>query len=173
MRVEMILCGRGGQGIVFLTRQMGEIAVSKGLNVISSEAHGMAVRGGSINSHLRLGDFSSPLVRAGHADFILSMDPSETQNNKYFLKPDGLIVENSPAPSEDGVRRIDASAAARALGRVQLENVVLLGFASTMDGFPVSADDVIAQLSKHPREEVRSLNLRALDAGVRASLGTA
>jgi indolepyruvate ferredoxin oxidoreductase beta subunit len=42
---QMILCGRGGQGIVFLTRLLGDIATQKGLNVISSETHGMAVRG--------------------------------------------------------------------------------------------------------------------------------
>ncbi len=53
--VELVLCGRGGQGIVFLTRQIGQIATAKGLNVVSSETHGMAVRGGSINSHLRIG----------------------------------------------------------------------------------------------------------------------
>ena len=55
---ELILCGRGGQGIVFLTRLIGDIVTAKGLDVISSETHGMAVRGGSINSHLRIGPYS-------------------------------------------------------------------------------------------------------------------
>ncbi|MFC1833412.1 2-oxoacid:acceptor oxidoreductase family protein [Thermodesulfobacteriota bacterium] len=165
---EMILCGRGGQGIVFLTRQIGQIVTSNGGDVISSEAHGMAVRGGSINSHLRIGDYSSPLIRQGHADFLLSLDPSETGNNRHFLKQEGLIVENSPSGDDAGIRRVDATGLAKKVGRVQLENVVLLGFASTVEGFPVSQDQVRAQLERDPRDKVREMNLQALDLGIEA-----
>ncbi len=170
--VELILCGRGGQGIVFLTRQIGDIVSAKGLNVISSETHGMAVRGGSINSHLRVGPFFSSLVRGGHADFVVSLDPSETENNRHYLKPGGLIVENSGLADEPGVRRVDAALLARQMGRIQLENVVLLGFASTMKGFPVTSEEIRSQLAKHPSEQVRKMNLAALDAGVDAALRT-
>jgi indolepyruvate ferredoxin oxidoreductase beta subunit len=166
---EMILCGRGGQGIVFLTRQIGQIVASKGLNVISSETHGMAVRGGSINSHLRIGDFSSPLIRLGHADFLVSLDATETANNEHYLKPGGLIVENSTLDHEPGINRIDAAGLARELGRVQLENVVILGYAATIEGFPVTAEEIHSHLQKDPRESVRSLNLRALQAGIDAA----
>lgn len=167
--VELILCGRGGQGIVFLTRQIGQVAAEKGLNVISSETHGMAVRGGSINSHLRIGSFSSSLIRQGHAGFLLSLDSSETKNNRHFLKPNGLIVENSELQDEPGIRRVDASRLARDLGRVQLENVVLVGFACTLDGFPVNSDDLRSHLGKDPRETIRTMNLKALEAGIRAA----
>jgi indolepyruvate ferredoxin oxidoreductase, beta subunit len=163
---EMILCGRGGQGIVFLTRQIGQILSAEGTDVISSETHGMAVRGGSINSHLRIGPFSSPLIRQGHADFLLSLDAAETANNKHFLKPEGLIVENSSLADEPGVMRVDAAGLARELGRVQLENVVLLGFATALEGFPASSDAMRAQLTKDPRETVRVLNLKALESGI-------
>jgi indolepyruvate ferredoxin oxidoreductase beta subunit len=167
--VEMILCGRGGQGVVFLTRQLGQVAADQGLDVISSETHGMAVRGGSINSHLRIGPFFSPLIRQGYADILISLDRSETSNNRHFLKPEGLIVENSALPDEPGVRRVDASGIARELGRVQLENVVIIGFASAIDGFPATSEDVRRQLAREPREAVRNLNLRAFDAGVSAA----
>ena len=164
--VELVLCGRGGQGIVFLTRQIGQIATAKGLNVISSETHGMAVRGGSINSHLRIGPFYSPLIRAGHADFLISLDPTETANNYHYLKAGGLTVENSTASSSPGVKRIDAAAIARNLGRVQLENVVLLGFAATLEGFPVTVAEIRAHLESESRENVRAMNLAALEAGI-------
>jgi indolepyruvate ferredoxin oxidoreductase beta subunit len=167
--VELVLCGRGGQGIVFLTRQIGQIAAAKGMGVISSETHGMAVRGGSINSHLRIGTFFSPLIRQGHADYLLSLDPSETSNNRHFLKPGGLIVENSTAPQEPDIRRIDASGLARKIGRVQLENVVLLGFASALDGFPVTPEEIRAQIDKDPRKQVREMNQQALSTGVEAA----
>jgi indolepyruvate ferredoxin oxidoreductase beta subunit len=166
---EMILCGKGGQGIVFLTRLIGEIVVAKGLDVVSSETHGMAVRGGSINSHLRIGSFSSPLIRAGHADFLLSLDSSETRNNRHYLKPDGVIVENSTLPSEHGAIRVDAAGMARSLGRVQLQNVVLLGFASKLNGFPVTPEEVRARLENDPRQYIREMNLKALNAGIDAA----
>ncbi len=171
MMVEMVLCGRGGQGVVFLTRQIGAIAVARGLHVISSETHGMAVRGGSINSHLRIGPFSSSLIRQETADFLVSLDASETANNVHFLKPDGIIIENSGQAGDGSVKRVDASGLARDLGRVQMENVVLIGFASTVKGFPVSSDDLRAHLREEPREAVRVANLEALEAGIRAGAG--
>lgn len=166
---ELILCGRGGQGIVFLTRLIGRVMADNGLDVISSETHGMAVRGGSVNSHVRIGRFFSPLIRQGHADFLLSLDSSETSNNIHFLKPDGLVIENSEAPSDSSVIRVDASGLARDLGRVQLENVVLLGFAAALQGFPVSSQEISMQLAKDPRENVRTMNLTAAEAGMRAA----
>jgi indolepyruvate ferredoxin oxidoreductase beta subunit len=164
--VEIVICGRGGQGVVFLTRQIGQIISDKGLDVISSETHGMAVRGGSINSHLRIGEFFSPLTRHGHADFLLSLDKGETANNLHFLKPCGLIIENSTLPDESGIKRIDAAGKARKIGRVQLENIVLLAFASKFEGFPVSSDDLRRQIGKEPREIVRRMNIEALDLGI-------
>jgi len=166
--VEMILCGRGGQGIVFLTRQIGQIATAKGLNVVSSETHGMAVRGGSINSHLRIGSFFSPLIRQGHADFLVSLDSSETRNNRHFLKPGGIVVENSSLPSAPPVYRVDAASLAKEVGRVQMENVVMLGFASTFEGFPVTPEEIQSHLEKDPREQVRTTNLKAFKAGMDA-----
>lgn len=167
--VELILCGRGGQGIVFLTRQIGDILSAKGLNVLSSETHGMAVRGGSINSHLRIGPFFSSLIRHGRADFLLSLDSSETENNRHYLRPGGFIIENSKLPDEPGVRRVDAAFLAREMGRIQLENVVILGFASAIEGFPITADEIRTQLAKHPREQIRNMNLAALEAGISAA----
>jgi indolepyruvate ferredoxin oxidoreductase, beta subunit len=167
--VELVICGRGGQGVVFLTRLIGEIVTEKGLDVVSSETHGMAVRGGSINSHLRIGSFYSPLIRPGHADFLLSLDPSETGNNNHYLRSSGLTVESSSLPGESGVKRCDAASVARALGRVQLENVVLLGFASTVEGFPVSGQEIQARLERDTREMIRTMNLEALKAGIRAA----
>jgi indolepyruvate ferredoxin oxidoreductase, beta subunit len=162
---EMVICGRGGQGVVFLTRQIGRILTEKGMDVISSETHGMAVRGGSINSHLRIGAFKSPLIRPGHADFLLSLDASETSNNLHFLKPGAPVIENSNLPNEPGVLRIDAAEIAKQIGRAQLENTVLLGFAAAVKGFPVDIRDIEEQLAGDPRPEICEMNLAALRAG--------
>jgi indolepyruvate ferredoxin oxidoreductase beta subunit len=165
---ELVLCGRGGQGVVFLTRLLGDVATELGMDVISSETHGMAVRGGSINSHLRIGAFSSPLIRPGHADFLISLDATETGNNAHFLREGAIIVENSGRPSEGVIRRVDASALARAIGGVRLENVVLLGAVLTLSGFPFSGEHIRARLAQDPREAARKANLHALETGLSA-----
>jgi indolepyruvate ferredoxin oxidoreductase, beta subunit len=167
--VQVILCGRGGQGIVFLTRLLGEIATQKGMDVISSETHGMAVRGGSINSHLKIGPFSSPLVIAGHADYLVSLDESETLNNEHFLRKGGIVFENSLLPSKSDLLRVDAAGLARSIGRIQLENVVLLGFSASMADLGVPFCDIKDKLAIETREEVRSYNLAALKAGQEAA----
>ncbi len=64
---------------------------------------------------------------------------------------------------------MDAAGLAKKLGRVQLENVVLLGFAATLDGFPVSVVDIREHLSSETRTQVRSMNLMALEAGIQAA----
>ncbi|MBW1888117.1 MAG: 2-oxoacid:acceptor oxidoreductase family protein, partial [Deltaproteobacteria bacterium] len=72
--VNIALCGLGGQGILFMTRVLAQAALDKGFNVMGAETHGMAQRGGSVISHLRLGDIESSLVMAGSARFLLSLD---------------------------------------------------------------------------------------------------
>ncbi len=165
---QIVLCGRGGQGIVFLTRLIGDIATSQGLSVISAETHGMAVRGGSINSCVKIGDYNSSLVRWGKADFLISLDENETGNNIHFLKPDGMIMENSPAQRDSKIIRIDATGIARELGAVQLENVVTLGFASTAPGFPLSSEEIYNGLMLNERENIRQMNIKALELGILA-----
>lgn len=163
---QIVLCGRGGQGIVFLTRLIGDIATAKGLNVISAETHGMAVRGGSINSCVKIGEYKSSLVRWGKADFLISLDENETENNRHFLKENGLILENSTSGSTSETVRIDATGLARKLGMAQLENVVTLGMASTLSGFPLTTDEIRQGLMLDPRDRVRQMNLKALEMGI-------
>jgi len=166
---ELVICGRGGQGVVFLTRQIGQIASAKGMNVISSETHGMAVRGGSINSHLRIGDFASPLIRPGHADILLSLDKLETMNNIHFLKHNGCAIENSNEADEPRNHRIDATAIAQQIGNIQLENVIILGFAASIVRFPIEIIDIEHHLNAEKRDVVRNMNLKALRLGSEAA----
>ena len=62
---QIVISGVGGQGVLFVTRLLAEAAIARGLPVLTSETHGMAQRGGSVVSHLKVGDFSSPLIRSG------------------------------------------------------------------------------------------------------------
>jgi len=70
---QVIISGVGGQGVLFVTRLLAEVAMRSGLEVMSSETHGMAQRGGIVVSHLKVGGFAGPLVRAGRADVMVAL----------------------------------------------------------------------------------------------------
>ena len=70
---QKVISGVGGQGVLFDTRLMAEAAIRKGLPVLTSETHGMAQRGGTVISHLKVGAYTSPLIRTGQADVLLAM----------------------------------------------------------------------------------------------------
>nr|NJM02148.1 hypothetical protein [Desulfobacula sp.] len=87
--INYVLSGLGGQGILFMTKVFAAAALEKGYNVLGAETHGMAQRGGSVVSHLRVGEARSSLVRAGAADFLISMDESEAYRYLPYLKKAG------------------------------------------------------------------------------------
>ena len=72
-RQQIVISGVGGQGVIFVTRILAEAAIRKGFSVFTSETHGMAQRGGTVISHLKVGDFSSPLIRPFKADGLLAL----------------------------------------------------------------------------------------------------
>jgi len=76
--VDVYLAGVGGQGIITASRIIGDAAISAGLNVLLSETHGMAQRGGTVVCTARIGDVHSPLIPDGQADVILSFELLET-----------------------------------------------------------------------------------------------
>ena len=87
MRLQALCVGTGGQGVIWLARAMGEAAARQSVAVISAETHGMAMRGGSVVCHVKLGSFASPLVLAGRADLVLALDAAEAERYRHFLRP--------------------------------------------------------------------------------------
>jgi len=75
---DIYLVGVGGQGIITASRVIGDAAILGGENVLLSETHGMAQRGGSVVCTARIGDVQSPLIPDGCADLILSFELLET-----------------------------------------------------------------------------------------------
>ena len=96
--MQYVIVGIGGQGILFSSRVLGHIALSRGERVIGSEVHGMAQRGGSVISHFKIGKYSSPLVKAKEADVLLAFDQNEAIRNLHFLKRGGKAIINVHAP---------------------------------------------------------------------------
>lgn len=128
---QLIISGVGGQGILFITRLLAETAIAKGLPVLTSETHGMAQRGGVVISHLKVGDFSSPLVRPGQADGLISLKPENVGLHRHFLRAGGWITANALpiaiVEDEFPVKTVDADSLAMGLGNPQAVNLIVLG----------------------------------------------
>ncbi len=86
----------GGQGVLFVTRALAA-AVAKGAgDILISEVHGMAQRGGAVLSQLKAGSFASPLITPGQAELVLALEPGEAVRNLNYLAPGGWLVVNAP-----------------------------------------------------------------------------
>ncbi len=178
MNLQLILSGVGGQGILFATRIFLELAFAKGYNVIGSETHGMAQRGGSVISHLKIGDYSSPLIRQGTADLLFAFDRDEAYRTLGFLKGGGLCFVNSPREDfwDAGIKgylekneiraySFPADKVALALGAPRSANLALIGYALSVPDVPFTYEDVKETIVRISPPRFRDVNLRAFDAG--------
>ncbi len=148
--INVLIVGVGGQGTLFAGKVIGEVAEKSGLMVKQSEVHGMAQRGGSVVTYVRIGDqVISPLIEKGEADLIVAFEQLEALRWIEFLKPNGSVIVNeqmiSPMPviigaakypadvfdrlDRAGVQtvRVDAPAIAAQSGNPKAVNIVLLG----------------------------------------------
>jgi indolepyruvate ferredoxin oxidoreductase beta subunit len=176
--VNFVLSGLGGQGILFMTKILAQAALRKGLPVMGAETHGMAQRGGSVISHLRIGHVESSLVRAGTARFLLALDESEAYRSLAFLGAKGTLFANA-AP--DAFPRAEVKAylekagiachaanvsdIAFAMGTPMSSNLALLGFFSAFEEGPFSRDELRASIYEASPERFRKLNSRVFEAG--------
>jgi len=130
---QIVISGVGGQGVLFVTRLLAEAAIARHLAVITSETHGMAQRGGTVLSHLKVGGFSSPLIRPGQADGLLVLNAENLELHGAYLRPGGWAVCNTGRDGKTGVTDntafLDADCTALDLGNPRAANLVLLGFA--------------------------------------------
>jgi indolepyruvate ferredoxin oxidoreductase beta subunit len=94
--VNLIVCGVGGQGVILISEILGSAAVKDGIPVAGSEIHGMAARGGSVSSHIRIGKGAlAPTVPTGKCDILLSMEPAEALRNVSYLSARPLVLLNT------------------------------------------------------------------------------
>jgi indolepyruvate ferredoxin oxidoreductase, beta subunit len=177
MRQQIVIGGVGGQGVLFVTRLLAEAAILKGLRVFTSETHGMAQRGGTVLSHLKVGSFSSPLIRAGNADGLLALKTNSLTQHGYYLKPGGWTVVNSSQNVLAGVEvsayTVDAESLAKEIQSPKSVNLILLGFAlavtsdSPEDILFCCLEDIKTVLQHRLSENKKMLDhaVKALEAG--------
>jgi indolepyruvate ferredoxin oxidoreductase, beta subunit len=163
MKMQIAITGRGGQGVLFLTRILSECALDMGLEAIASETHGMAMRGGSVISTLKVGPFRGPLIGGGRADVMLVLDNGSYDTFSHLLSPDGIAFLNDRASNSPS--SIDATGLASKNGSALMANLVLLGFAlhsgRLFCAYP-KVEEVIRRISP---ESFRKANLEALKIG--------
>ncbi len=130
---QIVISGVGGQGVLFVTRLLAEAAIDKGLEVFTSETHGMAQRGGTVLSHLKVGGFASPLIRPMQADGLLALKMENISQHHFFLKKEGWIVVNHPGGDMDDivnpVYSVNADSLAVKIDDPRAVNLIMLGYA--------------------------------------------
>lgn len=155
--LNVMVVGVGGQGTLLTSRIIGKTALKKGLDVKLSEVHGMAQRGGSVVTFVRMGEnIAEPVVEEGYADILISFEKLEAKRYAHFLKKDGIIIVNDceikPMPvvigldtypdsiieklsEEHKVYVIDGAKKSMELGNPKVLNSVVLGLAAKYIGF--------------------------------------
>ena len=163
---QIVISGVGGQGVLFITRLLAEAALELNTSVLSSETHGMAQRGGTVISHLKVGDFHSPLIRSGHADVLLALKEENILLHRHFLRDGGSILVNSGDSSNPAA--IDATHLAQKLGAVVAANAVLLGFALASGKLFCNLETIRRVMNRSIRGNRLELSLKALEMGYQA-----
>jgi indolepyruvate ferredoxin oxidoreductase beta subunit len=153
MTCDIIIAGVGGQGILSIATVIGRACLAMGWRLKQSEVHGMAQRGGAVQSHLRLADgpIHSDVISQGRADMILSMEPVEALRYLPWLARHGWLISNASPVVANGaypplakvhaaIRALerhvlfDADAVARANSAPRSVNMAMLGAASPFLG---------------------------------------
>lgn len=196
MKYNVLIVGVGGQGVLLASRVLGEAALRSGEEVVMSEVHGMAQRGGSVTSVVRFGEgVISPLIPLAGADVILGFEPLETYRAMNYahqgttvitdlapILPTGVVSGKEVYPAvEDIVSAIrhapvnlfsfDASGEALRAGSKLATNSVLLGALCGSGALPLEPKLVRAVLLESVRERSRDMNGEAFDKGFEHARG--
>jgi indolepyruvate ferredoxin oxidoreductase beta subunit len=189
VKIDIVLAGVGGQGVLSIAAILAEAARREGLTVKQAEVHGMAQRGGAVQASLRLADgpIGSDLISGGGAELILGMEPIEALRYLDYLAPGGSVVtaaepvENIPdyppldevhaaVRSLPGALLIEADRIAREAGSHRAANVVMVGAASTLLPLPEATLRACISEGFAPKgENVVNVNLAAFRAGREAA----
>ena len=178
MKLQIVMAGIGGQGILFLSKIFSHLGLKHGQNVLGSETHGMSQRGGSVTAFIKIGDFHSPLIRAGSADFLYSLELDEMYRALMFIKKGGVCFVNLPSlkkidtevldylkSKKIRVLAFDASQAASEQGSLLSTNISLLGYSIGTGLVPFKRDDIERVLNSLSSEKKSAANWRVFEAG--------
>lgn len=186
---NILIVGVGGQGTLLASRVLGNYAVLTGQDCKLSEVHGMSQRGGSVVTHVRVGEnILSPIVAVGDADIIIAFEKLEAMRWRHYLKKDGMMVINDqeimPMPVITGAMEypkniienlkeqnyktlvINAGELAHECGNPKVANTIMLGALAKNLGFKF--EDISKAVEMTVPQKFLTINLLALEKGYNA-----
>lgn len=167
MKQRLVISGRGGQGVLTLTQVVAAAAVAAGHEVITTETHGMAQRGGAVLSTVKVGPFHGPLVGPGEAEVGLFLHADNLPVHGDYLRPGGVAVVNGN--SLPGTDAVDADRLAAGVGQPRAANLALLGYAAGKGVLFAGPDHFEETIRKIVPAKHLDRNIAAFRAGVEAS----
>ena len=182
---NIVIMGVGGQGLITLTKILGEAALFEGFDVKTSELHGLSQRGGSVETSIRFGSkVYSPLIEKGKADLVISLEIQEALIAHYysdkkstiflindFLKPipqtkplpQKIILQNLKSISKEQILVPASKLCKERLGQEVAAGIYLMSLAVFKKLIPLKPDSLLFAIKKIIPEKYLELNLKAFD----------
>ena len=190
---RVVFIGVGGQGNLLASRLLGEAALALNIPSVVSEIHGMAQRGGIVESAVLLGDVTSPIVSDAEADVLIGFEPLETLRALNKCNKNTLVITNThPLPpftvsvgqgtyppvhdimglihaKVGKVIALDGNAMAEEAGNPLSLNMVMLGALIGSGAIPVGPEDMKKTISTTTKKAFLESNLKAFDLGMKSA----
>lgn len=184
MNKDILLCGVGGQGTVLASKILAAAAQNAGETVHSAETIGMAQRGGSVTSHVRIGSSYSPLIPYKSADLIMAFEPAEAVRNLDYLKNDGVVIVNRVPvkPVTESLRDTGYDGAdmieylnenyncivvdSNLLESARFLNIAMLGVAVQTGKLGFSKEQIQKEIEKRVPAKYLEVNIKAFEKGL-------
>ncbi|HAJ93599.1 MAG TPA: pyruvate ferredoxin oxidoreductase [Synergistaceae bacterium] len=190
---SIVIAGVGGQGTLLASKILSEAAQRRGLFVRTSETIGMAQRGGSVSSHIRIGSQNvSPVIPLRHADVLIGFELAEAARQLNRLKPDASAVVNVDCivPTNVALRQgeyhcdgylsaikknirngfyLNAAPMATEAGDARTLNIVLLGFSVGAGILPFEEDEIREAMECCIKPKLLEINRKAFLLGTGAA----
>ena len=187
INMNSLLCGVGGQGTVLASKLLAQAAIDKGISAKTAETIGMAQRGGSVVSHVRIGnEIKAPMIPEGEADIIIGFEPGEVVRNLNYLNEGGTVVVNTkpvmPTTASLGLHydgkemieylqkqninliAVDGEKICKELGSPKALNVVLLGAATNSNELGITKEEIKKAIATKLNPKFLEMNIKALMA---------
>jgi indolepyruvate ferredoxin oxidoreductase beta subunit len=186
MLFNCMIAGVGGQGTVLASKLIAAAAMKHGYDVRTTETIGMAQRGGSVVSHVRVGEnIFSPLIPLGRADALIAFEPAEAVRQLPYLRTDGLLMVCDSAIKPVAGPGTGAYEAAVMIDYLKANvpklavidgnrimahnaktlNIALLGAAAQSGIFPFDGETIKQVIPEMLKERFWEINLQSFELG--------
>jgi indolepyruvate ferredoxin oxidoreductase beta subunit len=188
-KTDIVITGVGGQGVLLISKILGDAAIDSDINVVTSEIHGMAQRGGVVTSVVRFGDIHGPMIYDGDADVVLGLEPVESLRVVDKMSPKTTIIMNTsqvvpftvsvgsekyPKMDEiitqlkkftNRIITLDAKKITESIGMPMALNVVMLGALVGTELLPIEKAKILDAMKKNIPQKHVNENINAFELG--------